>query len=254
MDIRAPLCHLIAMITSKVNAKPFRFKTIKQLAQSIPREPALEKLLRMYECLQLDDSSRLAAKGLSIDFPHPDPAWGDQLQAVQQRTRATNVPAGLYPRPFTFFSFPENVSNGSAHYSESTGPRFRNVLDVTSVSSIVSHLEDLDIPNFGVQDLKDPLLSQYLSLQPEQEVLPQLHAMLNSLFNRQLDAIAKREDMKTGTLEGILAYVRFAKVCHLSVKFNSTILTSTDHATAGSRLFTGLSAQVGWSQGPAPYH
>ena len=253
MDFRAPLCHLIAMMTSRANAKPLRFNILKQLAQSVPREPALEMLLRIYERLQPNGSSTTAPRGPPIVFPHPDPVWGDHLQAIQQKTGATALSTGLYPRPFIFSSLPENVENRSARPSERPEHHSQNVLELTTVNGIVSHLEDLDIPSLSVRDLNNQLLSRYLSLRPETEVERHLDDALTPLLNGQLDAVVKGEEIKRGVLEDILAHTRFAKVCLPSHVVNVK-LTSPDYAAASIGVLARFPPQVGWPQGPAPHH
>ena len=214
MDIRAPLCYLIAMVTRRVHVKPFRLDILRRLAQSVPREPALENLLRIYEFLGSDHLDRAAAKGPPAVFPYPDSAWGNQLQAIQQRTGAASTSAGLYPRPFSFSFIQKDVTNGPEQTFGPPEQHFRSALDMTSVEGIVSRLEDLDAPSLSARHLNDHLLSQYLFLRPEEEVPSLLDDVLTPLLNGQLDAVAKGEEIRTGVLKDVLAQTRFAKACH----------------------------------------
>ena len=239
MDIRAPLCHLIAMITTSMHAKRFRLDILRQLAQSVPREPGLEKLLRIYERLGSKHLDTAAAKGPPIVFPYPDPPWGNQLQEIQRRTGATSASPQLYPRPFTFTFLQSDVENGPARSSELPEYHSRSALDMTSAEGIVSRLEDLAIPSLSARDLKDQLLSQYLFLRPDKEVASQLEDMLTSLLDHQLDAVAKGEEIRTGALEDVLAHTRFAKACHPPT-IGIVILTPAGYVTANAILSANL--------------
>ena len=214
MDIRAPLCHLLAMITRRKHVKPFRLDILRQLASDVPREPALEKLMRIYDHLGPDHLDAAAAKGPSIVFPHPDPVWGDQLQMIQQQTGLTSISPGMYTESFTFSVLRKDLKNGSnlpSGRSEHSEHRSRNALDMTNVNDIVKHLENLDVPLLKFQDLDDRLLHQYLVLRSGEEITTQLESVFTPVFDRQFDALAKGEDVKKSTLETIFTHTRLTK-------------------------------------------
>ena len=233
MDIRSPLSHLIAMITKRTHAKPFRLNILRQLARDVPREPALEKLLRIFERLVPVQSGTMATKAPSIVFAHPDPAWGEQLQAIQQRTGGASEAAGLYPRPFTFSFVTKETENGLEPSFKPLKHQTQIVLDMTSIASLASRLEDLDVSGLNAHNLTNHLLRQCLLLRPENEVATQLDDALNPLLQQQLDAVGTGGVVKKIVLEDILAYTRFAKVSHAILVLECLVFNSLGYVTTG---------------------
>lgn len=215
MDIRAPLCHVLAMITKRKHVKPFRLDIIQRLSIDIPREPALEKLMRIFNQLGSPRSDKPGTQGLFILFPHPDPAWGERLRLIQQQAGITAVPTGTYTQSFIFSSVRKDVKIGAESSSTNSRKRSRDAFEMTNVDDIAQHLEDLNVPVPKAQNLNDRLLQQYLSTQSDEVIDSLLDGVLDPLFGKELEGMAKGDEVRRSTLESILTQSRLTTVCSL---------------------------------------
>lgn len=81
LSLRQVLCHLLAKMTRKKHVKPFRHEILRQLSQGITTEPAVVKLLRIYDSYASSDSSASKTTGVVV-FSHPDRKWAETLKSI----------------------------------------------------------------------------------------------------------------------------------------------------------------------------
>lgn len=243
MDIRLPLCHLLATITRKKHVRPYRLEILQQLAHDVPREPALEKLTRIYDHLGSHSPDTVGGKALAVTFAHPDPVWGERLRMIQHQAGSSIVAPGTYTEPFTYSSLRNGFQNGSSLSSTRSKEKSRDAFEMTNVDGIAHNLEKLAIPTIVVQDLNDRLLHQYLFTQSKEVVERQLNDVLNTLFNGMLEGMAKGETLKRSALESVLSHVRFTMVrflpqhlCHLLIYVVTTKICNQLLADLSQRL------------------
>lgn len=212
MDIRAPLCHVLAMITKRKHVKPYRRDILQQLALDAPREPGLEKLVRIYDNVGSRTADAAGAAALSISFPHPDTMWGEQLQMIQQQAGVTGISLGLYTQPFVFTKVRNGLQSSPHSLSIRPSKRSRDAYEMTNFDDMAQHLETLALPEIKIQDLDNRLLHQYLLTQSEETIERQLDGLHKSLFDKELEGIAKGREPKSRTLEDSLNHTRLAMV------------------------------------------
>lgn len=204
INLRANLCHLLARITRRKHVKPFRIEMLQQLSQSVNREPALEKLVQIYENL----APEVASATTPVIFTHPDPEWGNKLQEIREGAGFARMTSGAYSAPFNF-----SRRSLSRHTLSPSGYLSTAVLDVDSLDDVVNKFENIESTHLISSDLKDPLLQSYLLLRPEDMNTQQIDDMLSTELNQHLEDLAQGKELNVAILESILPWTRYTKVC-----------------------------------------
>lgn len=208
-SLRADICLLLAQITRRKHVRPFRIQMLRDLSKKTGREPALSKLMQIYDTYApgiLD--VKKAAERVST-FSHPDPEWANQLQRILER--ADHPPTDPLNQREATTSF----RRGAKRLRVSASVEGSYSLDrIDNADDLVNNIEKIRITGLATSDLDDPVLQRYLMLGSEDTHTEDVNECLSKAFVQQLDSLASGRDAKkplAEVLEEALAYTRYTK-------------------------------------------
>lgn len=209
-SLRADVCPLLAQITKRKHVKPFRVQMLQDLSKKVGREPALSKLMQIYDAYApgILDIKRVA--GRVPEFSHPDPEWANQLQRILER--ADHPSADPLHQRETIPSFRQ----GSKRLRLSASVEGSYSLDrIENAEDLVNNIENIRITGLATSDLDDPVLLRYLRLGSEDTHTEDVNECLSKAFMQQLDSLTSGRDAKkplAEVLDEALAYTHYTKV------------------------------------------
>ncbi|RDI77663.1 hypothetical protein Vi05172_g12329 [Venturia inaequalis] len=216
ITIRAPLCHLLALITRRKHVRPFRIQRLLELSQLAGNEPALAVLMRVYKNYCPEIIMNTANAGRSSAQSQTDLEWRNRLQAIQEVSRRHGLTKGdrggfkvarsgakrsklsILPEVHTF------------HASEA----LVTLEDVESAEHFVENLEKLEPPSQIVAGLRDPLLQKYLMLGSSADSERRLEFWLSQYFEEELETLREGFGLSatlSDTLSAIVSYTESSK-------------------------------------------
>ncbi|MCJ1456123.1 hypothetical protein MMC28_006482 [Mycoblastus sanguinarius] len=206
--LRAGLCHLLTIITRKKHVRPFRIQMLRDLEQSVGREPALMKLMQIFE--EYAPGSLNVGKGTRRvpAFSHPDSDWGERLQRIQERAESENMGSALSSDLSR--SLRKEVERGRL---ETLTERSNSLGEIDSLENLVTKFEDIRVSDLTIADLESPIVQQYLLLQPQEASVEGIDRCLSPLFEH-LETLTSGQDISTlvsEILEKLLTYTRYSK-------------------------------------------
>lgn len=209
MSLRAELCHLLSVITRKKHVKPFRIMLLKDLSSTMGLEPALQKLMLVYEgyapgSLNVGNIPRKA----SLGFAHPDAEWSAQFERIQEITRYRTESADEY-------SSPRDIHDASATIQE--GKPNRIGADGDSISSLSKPFPT----ELTLSDLSNRSFQSRAVLMPAEDLAERINDLLNPVFEQETKKLdSGRESGKAlfGILDKVLVFTRITKVCNQSLE------------------------------------
>ena len=207
--LRADLCPLLAQITRRKHVRPFRIQMLQDLSQSVGREPALSKLMQIYDNYAPGILDVKKATEPVSTFSHPDPEWANQLLMILER--ADHLPTDpLHPREAT-----TSLRRGAKRIRLSASVEGSYSLDrIQNADDLVNNIEKIRITGLASSDLDDPVLQRYLMLASEDTYTEDVNECLSKAFMQQLDSFTSGRDAKkplAEVLEEALAYTRYTK-------------------------------------------
>ena len=204
LSLRADLCCLLAKVTRKKNVKPWRLELLQDLVRKVGQEPALLKLMRIYDRFApglLDFGG--SKKGTNM-FKHPDSNWGSRLEQIQSVARLRIENSHLQQN--------ESHSPDQSIRSSSLGHVSRRSRFVKDV--IVSLSEPL--PQEPVlPDLQEKSVHYRAALEPEDATLAAIDEMLSSTLQQYLKKVKEdrmQEKSLSSVLDKALIFTRNSKV------------------------------------------
>ncbi|KZF21343.1 Mis6 domain protein [Xylona heveae TC161] len=217
LSLRAPLCHILSIITRRKHVKPYRVQTLLELCQSFGNEPHIIGLIRIYKEFYPDIIINDASKGRGSYFAHPDPEWRDHLRLIQenhaQRDSAFDrQPSGFRvkrvgPRRHKDLAVPE------VHTSKVKEGSF-SLEEIDSVEDFIGKLEKIELPNQMVSAIDDHLLQKFLVLRPSETAFKRLEFWLAHCFEEEMYQ-PWGSPIESGTLSLLLSnlvrYVQYNK-------------------------------------------
>lgn len=216
--IRAPLCHLLSLITRRRHVRPFRIQMLLELARKVGNEPALIGLIRVYKDYYPDVIvGEITASRASV-FTHPNPEWKDRLQQIQEAHVQRNQDNSK-SRQEAFRVIRRGI-NGAKKSRVSALPEVHTsqaqetsvtLEEIESVQAFVSKLEKIELPNQLVAVMGDPLLQKLLQLKSTNEIRQRVDNWLLAFFEDQMQSEDNSERALLDMLIAILEYVRFTK-------------------------------------------
>lgn len=176
-NLRANSCHVLAIITRRQHVRPFRIQMLQDLWKSVGPEPALLRLMHVYDkyapgILDPDLASKPSGK-----FLHPDPEWALRLANIQQRS-------GSQP-----------ISRDMKGY--------------------VDRIEKTDMSDLKPADLRDRTVQRDLLLAPAQASQTKIDECLSSPLEEQFKKLSSGQNISRSLseiLNSTLAYARYSKV------------------------------------------
>ena len=209
-SLRADICPLLAQITKRKHVKPFRVQMLQDLSKKVGREPALSKLMQIYDAYApgILDVKRVA--GRVPEFPHPDSEWANQLQRILKRADHLSVDP-LHQRD----AIP-SFCQGSKRLRSSASVEGSYSLDrIENAKDLINNIENIRITGLATSDLDDPVLQRYLRLGSEDTHTEDVNECLSKAFMQQLDSFTSGRDAKkplAEVLDEALAYTHYTKV------------------------------------------
>ena len=235
-SLRADLCPLLVKITRRKHVRPFRIQMLQNLSKKVGREPALSKVMQIYDSYAPGILEVKRSAGRVPEFSHPDPEWANQLQKIRE---SINHPSTyLLYEPEATLSFRRRTKR--LRLSASVEGSYS--LDrIDNAEDLINSIERIRITGLATSDLDDPVLQRYLTLGSEDTHTEDIDECLSRAFTQQLDSLASGRDAKkplAEVLDEALAYTRYTKVgCVLSPSLqrcrlcNYTYGASTDPET-----------------------
>lgn len=175
-NLRADTCRLLAKITRRKHVRPFRIQMLRDLSTAVGPEPALLRLMHVYDryapgVLDLRSSKRFG------NFPHLDPEWGLRLDRIQSRNRLQTTSA--------------------------------------DVENYVERLERVDLSDLKSVDLRDRTVQLNLALGPLETSRREIDDCLSAILEPRLEKSFNGHDIgksHSEALESVLIYTRYTKV------------------------------------------
>ncbi|MCJ1285183.1 hypothetical protein MMC26_004521 [Xylographa opegraphella] len=216
ISIRASLCHILSITTSRKHVRPFRIQMLLELSKNFVSEPALVGLLNVYKEYCPDVIVGQSVAGKSSIFQNPDPEWRNRLHTLQDiAVRATDactnttsfkvvrrgvkmIRTAVVPEVHTFCS--DKLST--------------TLEDVNGIADFVENLDRLVLPNQLVSILEDPLLRHYVTLNPNHTDQRRIDDWMSILLDARMPSQGLDSCMSEAlveVLEKVLHYVRYSK-------------------------------------------
>lgn len=217
--IRAPLCHLLSLITRRRHVRPFRIQMLLELARKVGNEPALVGLIRVYKDYYPDVIvGEITASRASV-FTHPNPEWKERLAQIQEAHAQKNQDESKTRQEA--FRVVRRGINGVKRSRVSAVPEVHTsqasetsvtLEEIESVQAFIGKLEKIELPNQLVAVMGDPLLQKLLQLKSTDETRQRVDNWLLAFFEDQMQSEDNSERALLDMLASILEYVRFTKV------------------------------------------
>ena len=209
-SLRADLCPLLVTITRRKHVRPFRVQMLQTLSKKVGREPALSKLMQVYDTYAPGILDVKRPSGRVPEFSHPDPEWANQLQGIRERSNQPS--ADPLCRQETTSSF----RRGTKRPRLSASVEGSYSLDrIDNAEDLVNNVEKIRITGLATSDLDDPVLQRYLALGSEDTHAEDIDECLSRAFMQQLDSLTSGREAKkplAEVLDEALAYTRYTKV------------------------------------------
>ena len=219
-SLRADLCPLLVQTTRRKHVRPYRVQMLQDLSRKVGREPALSKLMQVYDSYPPGILDVKKAAGRVPEFSHPDPEWANQLQKILKSADHLSAnPLNQREATSSFhreFKRPRLSASVEGSYS----------LDrIDNAEDLVNNVERIRITGLATSDLDDPILQKYLSLGSEDSHTEDVNECLSKAFMQQLDSLKSGREAKkplAEVLDEALAYTKHIKVSQSSFRMAST--------------------------------
>ena len=211
-NLRADLCPLLIQTTRRKHVRPFRVQMLEKLCKKVGREPALSKLMQIYDTYApgILDIKKPASR--TPELSHPDPEWASQLQRIRERADHPSTDP-LYQQETTL-----SFRRGAKRLRLSASVEGSYSLDrIDNAEDLVNSIEKIRITGLAISDLDDPVLQRYLTLGSEDTLTEDVDECLSRTFMQQLDGLTSGRDAKkplAEVLDEALAYTQYTKVCN----------------------------------------
>lgn len=208
-SLRADLCPLLAQITRRKHVRPFRVQMLQDLSQKVGREPALSKIMQIYDTYAPGMLDVKKATGRVPESSHPDPEWANQLQRILEKADHLSADP-LHQREATpsFRRGPKRLRLSASVEGSYSLDRIDNAED------LVNNVEKVRITGLATSDLDDPVLQIYVTLGAEDSHTEDVNECLSKAFMQQHESLTSGRDAKKPLVEVLdeaLAYTRYTK-------------------------------------------
>lgn len=208
-SLRTDLCPLLAQITRRKHVRPFRVQMLQDISKKVGREPALSKLMQIYDAYVPGILDIKRPVGRVPEFSHPDPEWANQLHLIRERAD---------PSADSLHQQEANVAfrRGTKRPRLSASVEGSYSLDrIDNAEDLINNIEKIRITGLATSDLDDPVLQRYLALGSEDTHTEDIDECLSRAFTQQLDSLTSGRDAKkplAEVLDEALAYTQYIKV------------------------------------------
>ena len=211
-SLRTDLCPLLGQITRRKHVRPFRVQMLQDLSKKVGREPALSKLMQIYDAYVPGILDIKRPVGRVPEFSHPDLEWANQLHLIRESAD---------PSASSLRQQEANVSlrRGTKRLRLSASVEGSYSLDrIDNAADLINNIEKIRITGLATSDLDDPVLQRYLALGSEDTHTEDIDECLSRAFTQQLDSLTNGRDAKkplAEVLDEALAYTQYVKVVNL---------------------------------------
>ncbi|KAF1990095.1 Mis6-domain-containing protein [Aulographum hederae CBS 113979] len=215
ISIRAPMCHLLGVITRRKHVKPFRIQQLLELCRMVGHEPATIGLLRIFKDFYPDIILGSIGVGRGFFPRHPNPEWRERALAVQEANAQrfeSNAPqqSGFKVARNTAGRHSLLPEVHTIHTSDST----ITLEEINNADDFINNLERIEPPSQLISAFSDPLLRKYLALRPSNVDTRRIDLWTERFLEDELEA-AKDGYPPTAEfpslLRGLLDYTRSTK-------------------------------------------
>lgn len=204
MSIRAELCHLLAKITRRKHVRSFRIHLLQDLSKRTSQEPALLKLMYVYDkyapgILVLDKPRKN-----SMDLSSTNSDWVLQLERIRDTSSITSAKSSN-----------QLASSRFLRQSSTKAKALSTIQSADEIENFVDRLEDIKLSDMTASDLSDPVLQIYTMLTGQETSEDHINNLLNPIFNQQMEKLASGQDISKASsqlLKNVVPYSRYTKV------------------------------------------
>lgn len=184
MGLRPELCHLLALITRRKHVQPLRIEVLNDLQRKVGDEPALHRLLHVYDRYHPGMMIPRSTKKSTQDFLHPNPGWGTQLKRIQEQAKRRSESQGDLDDAFGATIPSTSIQSTSEPASLETSQIQDQLYNfVNSLSHPL--LRDLTIFDLASNDIQNRAI-----LMPEETAL-KLDELLSPIFEQHLEKLER---------------------------------------------------------------
>ena len=207
MSIRAEICHLLAKITRRKHVRPFRIHLLQDLSKRTSQEPALLKLMYVYDkyapgILLLDKPRKN-----SIDLSSADSDWVLQVERIRSTPSITLAKRSN-----------QLASSRFLRQSSTKAKASSTIPSAGEIESLVNQLEDIKLSDMTASDLSDPVLQIYIMLTGQEASRDQIDDLLNPIFHQQLEKLASGQSISKASLQLLQSVVQYSRYTKVSTK------------------------------------
>ncbi|KAF9583775.1 hypothetical protein BGW38_008575 [Lunasporangiospora selenospora] len=184
--LRPHLCHLLYYLTTRDDVKIFRIRKLLELQINVGKEPPLLGLLYTYRSYFPNLILAPLPTTNRITFKCPDEATATLIQELQEKwsilstdtyheipldgSKAPISKLGAKRQKLSHSSIPDTLSI----YNKGPNVNSLPLSQITSLDSLVGHLDSLTLPDQVSSILSSRLLQHVLCLQPSQAVVERI--------------------------------------------------------------------------------
>lgn len=204
MSIRADICHLLAQITRRKHVRPFRIRLLQDFSESTGQDPALLKLMYVYDKYAPGILVLEKPRKNLMDVSHADPDWVLQLDKIHNNMSFTSAKIS---NQLASSRFLRRSSRGAK------GPS--TVRSGDEIENFVNQLEGIQLSDMTASDLSDPVLQIYITSTVQKASEDQIDGFLNLVFDQQMEKLASGQNISKASsqvLKNVMSYSRYTKV------------------------------------------
>lgn len=184
--LRAPLCHVLYYLTRREDVKPFRIRKLMDLQITVGKEPALIGLLHVYKSYFPDLVLAPLTVSQQTIFKCPDQTMSTLIMTLQERwthlgeaqvqqlafngSKEPIVKSGTKKQKLSHSSIPDALSV----YQRGRDNKALPVSQVTSLDSLVAHIDNLTLPDQVSSVLSNRVLQHVLCLQASKSIVERI--------------------------------------------------------------------------------
>ncbi|RDW89489.1 hypothetical protein BP6252_01521 [Coleophoma cylindrospora] len=219
MAIRAPLCHLLSLITRRKHVRTFRIQMLMELTRHAGNEPPLVGLVRVYKDFYPDVIVGDTTQGRASVFRHPNPEWRETLLELQH-LRSLNAQENLGEKDQRFTigggsdaRFRQGKSSIVPTVHTSRAQENSTTLEeIEDASDLIHKLEKIEMPNQLVAVIDDPLLQKLLQIRSSAYTIQRIDNWLLAFFEDQLQSAEFSDKNVLGMLSAVRSYTQYTKI------------------------------------------
>ncbi|KAF8930074.1 hypothetical protein BGZ47_000749 [Haplosporangium gracile] len=179
--LRPSLCHLLYYLTRREDVRPFRIRKLLDMQITVGKEPALAGLLHVYKSYFPDLILAPLTLTTQIIFKCPDQTTAEAIEALQTKWshRSADQSFGLSGSkdPISRSGKRQKLSHvpdAFSIYRKGADDKALPLSQITSLESLVTHIDTLALPDQLSSVLTNRLLQHVLCLQPSHSIVDRI--------------------------------------------------------------------------------